>query len=102
MTTPMVRKQIYIPRRQDILIKRLSQTRGVSEAEIIRQAIEREISGPTLVQSLRDNDVWAEIMQAVAEQNERWAGNTDPYRWNREELYAERTDRWSNKEGRSS
>lgn len=45
MTTQMVRKQIYIQRRQDILLKRLSQARGLSEAEIIRQALERELAG---------------------------------------------------------
>ena len=35
----MVRKQFYIHKRQQILLKRLSQARGVSEAEIVRQAI---------------------------------------------------------------
>jgi hypothetical protein len=40
----MLRKQFYIHKRQHILLKRLSQARGVSEAEIIRQAIEREVT----------------------------------------------------------
>jgi hypothetical protein len=40
-----VRKQIYIQKRQDALLKRLDQARGLSEAEIIRQAIEREVAG---------------------------------------------------------
>ena len=44
VSTAMVRKQIYIPRRQQTLIKRISETRGVSEGEVIRQAIEREIN----------------------------------------------------------
>jgi len=43
MSRTMVRKQSYIPRRQDVLSKRLSETRG-SEAEVIRQAIDWEIS----------------------------------------------------------
>jgi hypothetical protein len=34
----MIRKQIYISKRQEQLLKRLSQARGVSEAEIIRNA----------------------------------------------------------------
>ena len=37
MATNMVRKQIYIQKRQETLQKRLSQARGLSEAEIIRQ-----------------------------------------------------------------
>jgi len=35
---PMVRKQIYISERQDLLVKRLARMRGTSEAEVIRQA----------------------------------------------------------------
>lgn len=94
MGTTMVRKQIYIPRRQDVLLKRLSMTRGVSEAEIIRQAIEREISGSVLAHPRRDDDVWSKIMQAVEEQNRTWLVDREPIRWTREELYAERADRW--------
>jgi hypothetical protein len=36
----MVRKQIYITREQDELLKRLSETQGQSEAEIIRDALD--------------------------------------------------------------
>ena len=91
--TLMVRKQIYIPRRQDILIKRLSQTRGISEAEVIRQAIEREISG-SISQSPSDNDAWAKLMEAVEEIRQKWDGKREPLRWTRDEIYAEREDRW--------
>ena len=39
----MVRKQFYISKRQHILLKRLAQVRGVSEAEIVRRTdAERE------------------------------------------------------------
>ena len=38
----MVRKQIYITRRQELLLKRLARLRGVSEAEIIRKALDKE------------------------------------------------------------
>ncbi len=41
----MVRKQIYIQERHERLLKRISKARGVSEAELIRQAIERETVG---------------------------------------------------------
>lgn len=92
--TTMIRKQIYIPRRQDILIKRLSQTRGVSEAEFIRQAIEHEISGAVTQQPYRDNDAWTELMQAVEELKRNWPGDREPIRWTREEIYAERENRW--------
>ncbi len=41
----MVRKQIYIEERHERLLKRISKARGVSEAELIRRAIEREAVG---------------------------------------------------------
>ena len=40
--TDMVRKQVYIHQRQEATLKRLARQRGLSEAEIIRQAIDRE------------------------------------------------------------
>ena len=50
----MVRKQFYIHKRQQLLLRRLSQARGVSEAEIVRQAIEREATGNGLQPALPD------------------------------------------------
>lgn len=92
MTTHMVRKQIYIPKRQDILLKRLSRARGVSEAEIIRQAIEREI-GSSLpdAQALQMRPI-DEFIQAALANRSTW--EDIPYRWNREELYADRESHW--------
>lgn len=42
--TRMARKQIDISQRQQVQLKRLAKARGVSEAELIRQAIKRELS----------------------------------------------------------
>ncbi len=39
-----IRKQVYIEPHQEMLLKRLSRERGVTEAEIIRQAIEEHTS----------------------------------------------------------
>jgi len=41
----MVRKQIYIRKPQDAILKRLALACGLTEAEIIRQEIEQEIAG---------------------------------------------------------
>ena len=57
----MVRKQFYIHKRQHILLKRLSQARGVSEAEIVRQAIEREATGASSLSPPPDRAAWEEI-----------------------------------------
>lgn len=40
--TEMIRKQVYIHRRHQAMLERLAKTRHVSEAEVVRQAIERE------------------------------------------------------------
>ena len=93
MTTNMVRKQIYLQKRQDALLKRLSQARGVSEAEIIRQALERELAGISSPSVPADRSAWQELIVFLDARQAGKAGRF-AYRWNREEIYAEREDRW--------
>jgi hypothetical protein len=93
MSTHMVRKQIYIHKRHDMLLKQLSQARGVSEAEIIRQAIERETAGAPAQPTAGDRSAWQELMTFL-EARQAAGGGHKPYRWNREEIYAEREGRW--------
>lgn len=93
MTTNMVRKQIYIPRRQNALLKRLSQARGLSEAEIIRQAIEKEVAGETVPPAWRTLSAMDDFARLAL--SKRGAGKQgEPYRWERAEIYAERESRW--------
>ncbi len=42
---PMIRKQIYIEQRHDRILKRRAKQRGVTEAEIIREALELTDAG---------------------------------------------------------
>ena len=93
MSTYMVRKQIYIHQRQNALLKRLSQARGVSEAEIIRQAIERETAGAPAQPALLDRAAWQELV-AFLEARQSTSGAHKPYHWNRDEIYTERESRW--------
>jgi hypothetical protein len=94
MSETMVRKQIYIPKRQDALLKRLAKQRGVSEAEIIRQALEREVD--TNDEATQQREKALESMVAFArslrERPEFQQG--EPYKWNRQEQYEERESRW--------
>jgi len=89
----MVRKQIYIYRRQETLLKRLARLRGVSEAEIIRRAIDQEAqySQPSYVHN--DHCAWEEILQFVEERKKLGIAG-ESYRWNRQEIYEEREVRW--------
>ena len=54
----MVRKEIYIQEYQVQLLTRISKARGVSEAEVIRQAIEREAIGGKAHLLTPDHAAW--------------------------------------------
>ena len=85
----MVRKQIYLEKGQDRLLKRLAEARGVSEAEVVRQAIERE----ALQRASLPADGEAEAVEALlafARRRRKSRGNDQAYRWHREDAYAER------------
>lgn len=56
--TQMVRKQIYIPKRQQLLLKRKAKAVGVSEAELIRQAIDHNLEGGGQRSFRRDPEAW--------------------------------------------
>jgi hypothetical protein len=89
----MVRKQIYIEERHERLLKRISKARGVSEAELIRQAIERETVGekPLLAP---DQEAWDKIL-CFAKSRKTLRPGARPYRWNRLDAYEEREKRFS-------
>jgi prevent-host-death family protein len=44
IVSEMIRKQFYVHKRQQVLLRKLARTNGVSESEIIRQAIERNMT----------------------------------------------------------
>ena len=98
MGDTMVRKQIYLPRRQNQLIKRLAKQRGVSEAEVIRQALEREaeMSAPVVRDRKKALDEIITFARSLRERPELMQG--EPARWNRQELYEERESRWFKKD----
>ncbi len=89
----MVRKQIYIHKRQDDLIKRLAEARGVSEAEVIRHAIEREMHGSQNLPVPEGNSALDKFFQ-LALSKRAAALKGEAYRWNRDEIYEERLNRW--------
>jgi hypothetical protein len=95
MHEPMVRKQIYLSRRQNLLLKRLARQRGLSEAEIIRQALEHieQSPIPATQDSRRAIEETVAFARSLRQRPELMQG--EPYRWNRQELYEEREGRWT-------
>jgi len=97
--TDMVRKQIYISRRQQELLKTLSKERGISEAEIIRQAIDRESANAMPKTDLGRREAWEKTYQFMLSLRERTEQFSEPYHWNREEIYEERLSRFDRPPG---
>jgi hypothetical protein len=89
----MVRKQFYIHKRHQILLRKLARARGVSEAEIIRRAIEHEATGGVRQSIAPDRTAWEEILAAVEARNTLGSQET-PYLWDRQDAYQEHERRF--------
>ncbi|MBM3935091.1 MAG: hypothetical protein FJ319_12470 [SAR202 cluster bacterium] len=82
----MVRKQIYIEPEHEEILKRRSKELGISEAELIRRAIESVGGGAARVYS--DKDAWQEEIDFMNERRKMPAGRVRT--WTREDIYEER------------
>jgi hypothetical protein len=79
-----IRKQVYIDPEQEQALKRLSEETGLSEAEIIRQAIDRQTR--VLWFPKRDREAWERELAFIDELIA--LGPVEGRRtWRREELY---------------
>ena len=84
--TRKIRKQIYILPDQDRQLKRLSETRGLSEAEIIRQAIDAQVSRYAPI--FRDLSAWERelaFIESIMDKGPLEGERT----WTRADLYDE-------------
>ena len=59
----MVRKQIYIEERQETRLKRVARARGMSEAEVIRQAIDRQVGSVPVQAGGGDPAAWERALR---------------------------------------
>jgi hypothetical protein len=91
----MIRKQVYIEPRHDRMLKRRASQRGVTEAELIREALDGAEMG--VLPGRRDVDASAG-RKALAFMRSLSASHTGGSRrrtWTRDSLYEERTGRWT-------
>ena len=79
-----VRKQVYIEPHHEAILKRLSRERGITEAEIIRQAIEEHTSALRLPR--RDLRAW-EAERAFIQNLIRQGPVSGRRTWRRGDLY---------------
>ena len=82
----MVRKQVYIEARQERQLKRRAREAGVTEAELIRQGIDRLERTAALP---RREDAWREARAVITSRSKLRVPQTGRT-WRREELYEER------------
>ena len=89
----MVRKQIYIQKSQEERLKKVAEARGVSEAEIIRRALENEMkrAGYRLAY---DRDAMQRLYKAMLDQDKKPPVPRKKRDWKREDLYEERMKRY--------
>jgi hypothetical protein len=89
----MVRKQVYIEKRHAQMLKRRAKQRGVSEAEIVREALDKMDGDAEKGSTTPDEGAREAIafMRSLAERKEALPGGRD---WTRDDLYEERIGRW--------
>ena len=87
---PMVRKKLYIEERQETALKHMAARRGVTEAEVVREAIDR---AEALAEPAHrpDPSAWTEFEAFVRRLRRRTPAPPAARRWTRDELYTERT-----------
>jgi len=96
--TQMVRKQIYLQRRQQAILRRLARSRGISEAELIRQAIDNHVSaGARLARP--DPEAWDKARRFMLALHAQGPVKGQPRDWKREDLYEERLNRHARRSG---
>lgn len=88
----MVRKQVYIEPVQEAMLKQRAKERGMSEAELIRDGIDRVLQAAIAVP--RDVAVWEEEKKFIRKRMKLTIPQTGRT-WTREELYDERLQRIS-------
>ena len=94
----MVRKQVYLEKKQDRLLKRLAEARGVSEAEVVRRAIEREADTPGKQPAPGDPEAIEAVIRYALKRRGS-AGPSRPHVWRREDAYEERESRYERGSG---
>ena len=87
--TQMIRKQFYIHKRQQVLLKRLARRRGASEAEVIRQTIDQQMQSAAHQSLPPDPQALQAIIQFALERR-KLGEISKPYQWQREDAYEER------------
>jgi predicted DNA-binding protein len=88
----MIRKQVYIEKRHERMLKRRAKQRGVTQAEIVREALDK-LERDSQNESKPNPEAVRELIESL-----RSFRNAEPVPggrdWTRDDLYEERIGRW--------
>lgn len=98
----VVRKQIYLTPAQNEALKRRARELGTSEAEVLRQLIDASLAESENVASERRIAAMNRFLDWADDLVRRGQGLQAGYRFDREELYAERMERLLRDRGEES
>ena len=91
---PMVRKQLYLTPAQDRALKERARREHLSEAALVRQAVDRLLEDDATRQAaLKDLNRIADEIATAYPTEPRTPG--EGRGWTRDELYEERLSRWT-------
>jgi hypothetical protein len=90
----MVRKQVYIEKRQDEALKRAARRRGVTEAQLVREALDLR-SRDSRAGMAPDRQAWLSFKRFVLRGRKQGPLAARARTWTRDELYEERIGRWT-------
>ncbi len=90
----MVRKQIYIQKSQEERLKKVAEASNLSEAEIIRRALENEMRQSVIYRPMYDDEAMRRMIAFWEELDKRGPVTPRPRNWTREELYEDRMRRY--------
>lgn len=90
----MVRKQLYIDDEQDAALKAEAERLGVTQAEVVREAISAWLDE---ARARTRDEAWADLLKTWAEIDAQAAACTEPrepYKFRREDAYEDRMKRY--------
>src|SRR5579864_3055494 len=94
----MIRKQIYLQARQQDTLRHIASVRGISEAEVIREAIDAQ-QGVQRLNPRPDPSAWERALKLMrsTQGTKRDGKGLKRKSWRREDLYKERLDRYGSR-----
>lgn len=81
----MIRKQVYIAPRHEMLLKERAREYGVTEAELIRQALDRSLGHEAATTT--DPEAWKAIRKYIERHRRPLTTKAAKRRWTRDSLY---------------